>query len=105
MRKSMRQNAPHDRRRTFAGLLPVAAVSCEALPHFLEAFTRGTLCVRFRASRYHKRKNAAKSRRMSFRLAGPTGLEPATSGVTGRGSRVSTEPWFYRRHNASFWMQ
>jgi hypothetical protein len=32
----------------------------------------------------------------SFRLAGPTGLEPATSGVTGRGSRVSREKKFYR---------
>ena len=30
-----------------------------------------------------------------FRLAGPTGLEPATSGVTGRGSRVSREKSFY----------
>src|SRR5688572_23362006 len=36
-----------------------------------------------------KTRNAAKSRRMrAFDLAGPTGLEPATSGVTGRAPGV-----------------
>ncbi len=41
-----------------------------------------------------KTRSAAKSRRVSaFDLAGPTGLEPATSGVTGRRSnRLNYDP-------------
>ena len=50
-----------------------------------------TLRVTLRVSNFLsdplKTRNAAKSRRMSaLDLAGPTGLEPATSGVTGRRS-------------------
>jgi hypothetical protein len=36
-----------------------------------------------------------KDDREGFSLAGPTGLEPGTSGVTGRGSRVSRDKALY----------
>jgi hypothetical protein len=45
------------------------------------------------SSRNAKRRQVAANE--SLNLAGPTNLEPATSGVTGRGSRVSREKNFY----------
>ena len=53
---------------------------------------RGTFAALYR----RQQKAAEVAANQGLDLAGPTGLEPATSGVTGRGSRVSREKKFYR---------
>jgi len=52
---------------------------------------RNLVRVVFALSAAAKNKRREVAAHECFRLAGPTGLEPATSGVTGRGSRVFSE--------------